>query len=184
MNFGLYPRLALTGIRKNRQLYFPYLLTCAGMMFLYFIMASLAASPIVAEINGAATTQILLDLGKNVVAIFAAIFLFYTNSFLMRRRQREFGLYNVLGMSKGNIACILLWETLFTAAVGLLGGSLSGVVLYKLAELALVRIMQGDVTYSINIVWSVLPQTALLFGGIFLLLFVAALLRVRLTYPI
>jgi len=184
MKFGIYPRLALTGIRKNRQLYYPYLLTCVGMVFLYFIMASLAESPIVAEINGASTTQILLDLGKNVVAIFAAIFLFYTNSFLMRRRQREFGLYNVLGMSKGNIARILIWETLFTAAIGLMGGILSGVALYKLAELALVRIMQGDVTYTINIVWSVIPKTVLIFGAIFLLLFVFALLRVRLTNPI
>ncbi|MCD7858265.1 MAG: ABC transporter permease [Clostridiales bacterium] len=184
MRFGFYPRLALTGIRRNRQLYYPYLLTCVGMVFLYFTMASLASSPIVAEINGAATTQILLELGKNVVAIFAAIFLFYTNSFLMHRRQREFGLYNVLGMSKRNIARILFWETLFTAAVALLGDILSGVVLYKLAELALVRIMQGDVTYSINIVWNVIPQTARIFGAIFLLLFVVALLRVRLTDPI
>ncbi len=184
MKSGLYPKLAINGIRKNRQLYYPYLLTCVGMVFLYFIMASLAASPIVAEINGAATTQILLDLGKNVVAIFAAIFLFYTNSFLMRRRQREFGLYNVLGMSKRNIARILIWETLFTAAIALFGGMVSGVILYKLAELALVRIMHGDVTYSIQIVWSVIPEAALIFCGIFLLLFAFALLKVRLTNPI
>ncbi len=184
MRSGLYPKLALGGIRKNRQLYYPYILTCVGMVFMFFIIASLAASPIVAEINGARTTQILLDLGKNIVAVFAVIFLFYTNSFLMRRRQKEFGLYNILGMSKKNIARILIWETFFTAVIALVGGILSGVVLYKLAELALVRIMKGEVEYTIQIVWNVIPKTILIFGGVFLLLFVCGLLRVRLTNPI
>ncbi|MCD7755504.1 MAG: FtsX-like permease family protein, partial [Firmicutes bacterium] len=180
----MYLHLAIDGIRKNRRLYLPYLLTCAGTVFVYYILTALAESPVVAQISGARTTQSLLTVGEGVILVFAAIFLFYTNSFLTRRRQKEFGLYNVLGMSKGNIARILLWETAFTAAFALAGGILSGVALYKLAELALVRIMDGEVTYSIQIVWSVVPRTALTFGTIFLLLFAFTLLKVRLSNPV
>lgn len=183
MSGRFYPKLALEGIRKNRKLYVPYLLTCVGMVFMYYILAALAVSPVVGAIKGAANTQTLLNLGRYMVAIFAALLLFYTNSFLTRRRQREFGLYNVLGMSKWNLARLLFWETLITAVVSLLGGIGLAIVLYKLAELALVRILNGAVIYDLTIVWETIPGCLGLFGGIFAALYLWTLVKVRMNDP-
>ncbi|MCD7771403.1 MAG: FtsX-like permease family protein [Oscillospiraceae bacterium] len=181
---GLYRRLAINGIRGNRQLYIPHILACIGMVMLYFIITSLAESDVIRWMSGGDSAQALLTLGKGVIAIFAAIFLFYTNSFLMKRRQKEFGLYNVLGMSKHNIARILIWEHVFTAGTAMVGGIVLGIILYKLAELVLVQLISGDVTFTIELAWQAIPETALLFAIIFLLLFVFSLLKVRLTNPI
>jgi len=181
---GLYRRLAMNGIRGNRQLYIPHILACVGMVMLYFIITSLAESDVIRLMSGGDSAQLLLKLGKGVIAIFAAIFLFYTNSFLMKRRQKEFGLYNVLGMSKRNIARILIWESALTAGIAILGGIVLGIILYKLAELVLVQLISGDVTFTIELAWEAIPETAFLFAIIFLLLFVFSLLKVRLTNPI
>ena len=112
MNFLLYPKLALGGMRKNGRLYVPYLLTAAGMVMMTYILAFLALSPLTTPATGTSGTALILNLGIFVVAAFASLFLFYTNSFLIRRREREFGLYSVLGMGKFNLALILLFETL------------------------------------------------------------------------
>ena len=104
----LYPKLAVNGIRKNRRIYLPYILTCAGMIMMYYITSFLSLSTFIKEIHGGDTMHILLILGCGVMVVFSAIFLFYTNSFIIRRRKTEFGLYNILGMDKGNISCILL----------------------------------------------------------------------------
>ena len=181
---GLYRRLAINGIKGNRQLYIPHILACIGMVMLYFIITSLAESDVIRLMSGGDSAQMLLELGKIVIALFAAIFLFYTNSFLMKRRQKEFGLYNVLGMSKHNIARILIWEHVFTAGTAVIGGIVLGIILYKLAELVLVQLISGDVTFTIELAWQAIPETALLFAIIFLLLFVFSLLKVRLTNPI
>ncbi|MCD8007081.1 MAG: FtsX-like permease family protein [Oscillospiraceae bacterium] len=181
---GLYRRLAMNGIRGNRQLYIPHILACISMVMLYFIIASLAESDVIRLMSGGEMAQELLKLGKGVIALFAAIFLFYTNSFLMKRRQKEFGLYNVLGMSKRNIARILIWEHVFTAVTAIIGGIVLGIILYKLAELVLVQLISGDVTFTIELAWQTIPETVLIFAIIFLLLFVFSLLKVRLTNPI
>ena len=137
----LYPRLAWTGIRKNKRLYAPYLLTCAGMVMMHYIITALSCSNAVHSLRGGSTIAFTLDLGSWIIALFSLIFLFYTNSFLIRRRMKEFGLYNILGMGKGNIARILVWETLISAALTLLTGLFGGFALSKLAELGLVNIM-------------------------------------------
>ena len=131
----LYARLAWTGMRKNRRLYLPYLLSCAGMVLMFYILTGLSGSEVLGHMSGGTSSAIILRLGTVVIAVFALIFLFYTHSFLIRRREREFGLYNVLGMGKGNIARILLWETVITYGLTTGTGLLLGVVLYKLAAL-------------------------------------------------
>lgn len=100
----LYPKLAAGGIKKNYRIYLPYLFACAGMIMMYYITSFLSVNRFVAEMRGGGIMQVLLTLGCAVLTVFSAIFLFYTNSFLIRRRKTEFGLYNVLGMGKRNIA--------------------------------------------------------------------------------
>ena len=102
MKHKLYPRLAWQGITKNKRLYLPFLLTCVGMVMMTYILLSLASSPILKTFPGGDTMPMILSLGSFVMAAFAVLFLFYTNSFLIRRRNREFGLYNILGMGNGH----------------------------------------------------------------------------------
>ena len=162
----LYARLAWTGMRKNRRLYLPYLLSCAGMVLMFYILMGLSGSEVLGHMSGGTSSAIILRLGTVVIAVFALIFLFYTHSFLIRRREREFGLYNVLGMGKGNIARILLWETVITYGLTTGTGLLLGMVLYKLAELGMVRLLQVPVTYTLTVSVSSLLATAALFAAI------------------
>lgn len=121
MTHKLYPRLAWQGITKNKRLYLPFLLTCVGMVMMTYILLSLASSPILRTFPGGDTMPMILGMGSFVMAAFAVLFLFYTNSFLIRRRNREFGLYNILGMGKGNLAKVLAWETVIMALIAIVG---------------------------------------------------------------
>ena len=144
---ALYPRLALMGITKNKQLCFPYILTCIGMVMMY-IMKSLSVCDLLKNISRGGALMMILTLGRIVIAVFALIFLFYTNSFLIRRRNRELGLYNILGMDKLNIAWVISLESIMTAAVGLFAGLFFGVLFSKFAELGLLRVIRADVDYT------------------------------------
>ena len=173
MSFSLYPKLALGGMRKNARLYVPYLLTSAGMVMMTYILAFLAFSPLTTIATGTSGTAMILNLGIFVVAGFAALFLFYTNSFLIRRREREFGLYSVLGMGKFNLALILLFEALFTAAISLVAGLLGGMLFSKIAEVGLLRLIGADFTYKLTVSPSALVFTV----TIYLIIFGLILLR-------
>ena len=179
MKAGFYPRLAATGVAKNRRLYVPYLLTCMGMTAMFYIILFLSRSPLLEHVTGGRTVQVTLDFGSIVVAVFSLIFLFYTNSFLIRKRKKEFGLYNILGMGKWNIARILFWETLLIAAVSLVSGLALGFLLSKLAELCLVNVMRGEVGYVIYLDMSAMGRTCAVFGAIHLLIYLNALRQLR-----
>ncbi len=179
MKTGLYARLAWTGMVKNRRLYLPYLLSCTGMVLMFYILMGLSGSPLLAHMSGGGSSAMILKLGTVVIAVFSLLFLFYTHSFLIRRREREFGLYNVLGMGKGNIVRILLWETVITFAVTVLAGLALGVVLYKLAELGLVRLLRDTVTYTLSVSVRSLLVTAVLFAAIHALILLDGLRQLR-----
>ena len=177
MRLGFYPTLAVQSIRKNKRLYLPYLLTCAGMVMMFYIIHYLAAMPLLMSMSGGRTTGQMLGLGTWIVALFAVIFLFYTNSFLMRRRQKEFGLYNILGMGKGNLSLLLLWENVFLFIASLGAGLLGGIALSKLAELGLMRVIRGEITYDFTINPEAIADTVILFAVIFLLIFLKGLIQ-------
>ena len=125
----LYPKLAATNIKKNGKTYFPYLLTCIGSVMMYYIISSLTVNPGFARMRGGGSMAFILILGCVVMAVFSVMFLIYTNSFLVKRRKQEFGLFQVLGMGKKHLARIMAIETLLTAAVSLVSGILLGFLL-------------------------------------------------------
>ena len=180
----LYPRLALSGIRNNRKLYVPYILSCIGTVMMYFILHSLSLSPLLHETRGGDNLEIILSLGKYVIAAFSLLFLFYTNSFLIRRRYKEFGLYSVLGMDKRGIGRVVLWESLFVSLLGLAAGLLFGIAFSKLAELGLLRAIQSDVDFRFYLSWEAVLSTLLLYGGIFAALMLKSLWQVGRTKPL
>ena len=184
MKRGFYPHLARDGMRKNARLYKPFLLTCTGMVMMLYIITFLSKSRVLSAMPGSGTLRVTFSFGSIVIAVFAVVFLFYTNSFLMRRRRAEFGLYNVLGMNRRNISHILLWETLTTAAISLVAGLFFGIVLSKLAELGLVRMLGGKATFDMYISLHSIIFTIAVFAVIFLLLLINSVLRLRLSSPI
>ena len=179
MKRGFYPRLAWSGMRKNSKLYLPYTLACIGMTAMFYILMHLADSPALKLIPSSASVTMTLSLGSFVMGVFSLLFLFYTNSFLVRRRYKEFGLYNVLGMNKGNISRVLAWEALINALISLAGGLFLGIALSKLAELGLVNIMGGDTDLDLRISVKALEFTVMFFCGIFLLIYLNSLIKIR-----
>lgn len=179
-----YPRLAWTGIKNNRRLYLPYILTCIGMVAMFYIMLSLSTGVFLDKMRGGTTLGSVLGLGAGVIGFFAVLFLFYTNSFLIRRRKKEFGLYNILGMGKRNIARVLFSETLILAAVSLVFGLILGAALSKLAELGLAYFVESDAGYDFTVYPTAMGYTVLLFVCIFLLLFFKSVGQVGLSNPV
>ena len=175
MNRGFYPRLAWTGMKQNRRLYLPYLLTCTGVTAMFYILMGLSVSSVLPQMSGGRSTALIMSLGSVVIAFFALIFLFYTHSFLIRRRSREFGLYNVLGMGKGNIARILLWETLLSCGTTTLIGLALGILLSKLAEVALLNLLHLQIAYTFTVSIPSLLLTLGLFAAIHALIFLCSL---------
>lgn len=184
MKFGFYPKLAASSILKNKRLYLPYLLTCIGMIIIFYIIMYLAMCSTITSISGGETLQSIFGLGSWIIAIFACIFLFYTNSFLTKHRKKEFGLYNILGMNKHNIGRILFWEALITALFSLSIGLICAIIFSKLAEIGLIYIMHGTVTYNLSVSLLAVKRTLQVFGVIFLLLLIHSIWQVRFSSAI
>ena len=104
MKRGFYRKFAVDCIRKNRRMYIPYLLTCILMVTLFYIIQALATNSNMDQVYGSEAIRYMLKIGTGLMVIFSAIFLFYTNSFLMKRRKKEFGVFNILGMEKRQCA--------------------------------------------------------------------------------
>ncbi len=184
MKNGLYTKLAWTGIQKNRKLYLPYMLTCIGMVMMCYIVSFLKYSPVFGSLPGGNTVQAFLNMGFGVMCVFSLLFLFYTNSFLVRRRKTEFGLYNILGMGKKNLALVLGIETLLIALITLAAGFFCGILFSKLAELGIVKILGGAADFSFHIDLQSIRDTLLLFVVIYTLLYLNTLRQLHLTNPI
>ncbi len=184
MKMGLFPKLAVDGIKKNSKIYFPYIISCIGMVMIYYIMHYLSVSPLVTGLAHGRDITMILSLGKFVVAFFSAVFLFYTNSFLIRRRNKEFGLYNVLGMNKKDIAKVIAFESLFIAVLSIGAGLFVGIVFSKLSELVLLNIVHYEVSFGFFISGKAICYTIETFAVIFFLLFIKSVVKVRLSNPL
>ena len=185
MRGTIYSRLAWTNIRKNRKTYLPYMVSAIGMVMMFFLTINLSMDPQVATFEEGNWMQLILRLGAIVIGLFSVIFLFYTNSFLMKRRGKELGLYNVLGMDKRNLALMLGFETLYVALIGLLGGVGLGVLLQKLMTMLVTRLMGStDIQFPFQFSPLALVLTVILFGAILLLTLLFNLGRVARLRPI
>ncbi len=184
MKIGFYPRLAWSGIRKNKELYIPYLLTGMGMIMMYYIVSYLYTGTLLNNVRGGDIVAVFMGLGRFVIGAFSVIFLFYTHSFLIRRRKREFGLYSILGMNKFNLARIMIWESVMVICISLVSGLAFGILFSKLAELLMNYILRADVNYSMRINPENVKQTVILYLIIYLLILVVTLRQVHMADPI
>ncbi len=182
--FGFYPQLALRSLRLNGKFYLPYLLSGMVSAAMLYDILFLNMNRGIYALKGVNAVQGLLGFGAIVVALFSFALLCYTNGFLMKRRQKELGLYNILGMEKRHLARLLLWETIFAALLCILGGLLLGVLLSKLFLLLLCAVIQAEVPFGFEVPRDAAIYTAVVFGGIFLLNYLLNLLRLNRVKPI
>ncbi len=179
MRSGLYPKIAAEGVKKNGKLYIPYFVTCIMMVAVFYIMHFLGYSGVLDNIAGGATATQMLQMGSGIMAIFGTIFMFYTQSTLIKGRKKEFGLYSILGMNRRNIGKIIFYETVITWTISILGGLVGGIGLSKLAELGFTRMIGAKIDYSFNISWNSAGTAILLYTGIFFLIYLNALRQIR-----
>lgn len=184
MKSGLYLKLSVNGIKKNKKLYLPYLITCICMVMMFYLIDYLAVSPQFAQIKGGDTMQMILGFGSGVISIFSLILLYYTNSFLIRRRQREFGLYHILGMGKIDLVKIMVFENLIISVVTIAGGIVGGFLFSKLGELLAAKILGSNAGLSMKISVPALVATALLFLAIFALIMLRMIVSVYRLKPV
>ena len=175
---SLYTRLAWDGIRKNGRLYLPYILTCVGMVTMYYMMSELCASDLLRYMKGGGASHLVLGFGSWVIAVFSALFLYYTYSFLIRRRQKEFGLYHVLGLGKRHIALLCVIETAMTAVIALVAGLAIGVGVSFAVELGLRSTMETEMDFHFSVNPAILLQTVLVYLAIFALTLLSTLVKV------
>lgn len=176
---NLYVRLAAQNIKKHRRSYVPFMLAGVFVAAVSYILNSLSNNT---ELGP--TSQMMFTLGSTVVMLFAVIFLFYTNSFLMKQRKKELGLYNVLGMNKGHIARVIGLETLFTALIVIVGGCAVGILLDKLTFLIVAKMIRITPNYGFHIIPKSLQYVAVVFGVIYVLIYISNVFRVRISRPI
>lgn len=181
---SFFPRLALVNLLRNGQYYGPYLLACGGTAAMFYILRYLTESEIVSSVRGAGYLQSLMYLGCIVVALFSIVLLLYANSFVMKRRQRELGLYNILGLEKRHIALLCLWETLYCALAAIVGGIAVGILFSKLTLLLLLQIARLPVEFGFEISVPGIFATAALFAVLFALTLVCNLFRVSRSRPV
>ena len=181
---GLYPKLAAQGMRQNRRFFLPYLLALAGLTAAFYVMSALVFDPGVVTMRGFEYVQVMMSIGMFVAGILSTVLLLYINSFLMKQRKKELALYNILGMGKGNIALIQCWESLYTALLGIGGGLACGVVLHKLATIALTSLLRFSIPFSPALSLPAMAVTAVFFGALLVLALLLNLVRVRVSNPI
>lgn len=177
MRNSFYFRLALTNIKKHARSYVPYIITCVITIAMFYIIKSLAFNLDKNLSSVSAATS--MSLGSIVVAIFAIIFLFYTNSFLLKKRKKEFGLYNILGMEKKHMSALIATESLIISVISLVLGLIIGIALDKLIFMIVIKLLDGQSPLGFTIIPEAILHTVVLFC----IIFAAILLNsVRIVY--
>ncbi|MCM1165929.1 MAG: ABC transporter permease [Lachnospiraceae bacterium] len=183
---SLYSRLAATGIRKNGRAYAPYILTSALMVMIFYIISFLGNNHLLETMEGAGGNGMkdILAIGTVIMAIFSAIFLFYTNSFLIKRRKKEFGLYNILGLGKRQIARILIWETLLVYGISIVAGLGFGILFSKLAEMLAMRMLAEKLVYEFSVHIPSVIAAVIWFAIVFAVILMNSLRQLFFSRPI
>ena len=184
MSRFFYFKLAITNIKKNAKTYVPYMITSILTISMFYIICSLGNNPNITKACGTDSMKYVLFLGTWVCGIFAVIFLFYTNSFLMKRRKKEFGLYNILGMEKKHISMVVLCETLIMSIISLVLGLVVGILFDKLMLLVILSMFTVEIPLGFHISPESFPATLTLFTGIFVLIFLNSIRQIHLAKPI
>ncbi|WP_066193400.1 FtsX-like permease family protein [Gracilibacillus timonensis] len=184
MRNGFYLKMAADSIRKNSKMYLPFIISCISTIMMTYIIQALSTNPGLADIPGGANLQTILSMGYFVLLIFSTIFLFYMNSFLMKDRKREFGVYNILGMDKKHITKMLAYETFYIGVCSMIVGLIAGTILNKVCVLLIRQMMGANVALGFEFSSGAVIWTLSFFTIIFLMILMGNVYQIRLAHPI
>lgn len=186
MKSSMYFSMAKNNLLKNKKTYLPYIFACIGAIMMFYIMDCISINEGLDSIRGSGSLKMLLSIGVKIIGLFSIIFLFYTNSFLIKRRKKEIGLYNVLGMEKKHIGKILSIETLIIGFGSLIVGIILGCILGKLLFLILINLLKIDISISSKFSISVvaMKNTLFLFIPLFVVVLLQNIIMVKVNNPI
>ena len=185
MHKGIFSRLAKQNIRNNKSTYIPYIITCIFCIAMIYMMEFLRDCPTLDQaVRQADEVRMIVFTGEIVVEIFCIIFLIYSNSFLMKRRQKEIGLYNILGLERNHIGIVMFLETIITSIGSLAGGIAAGIIGSKLALLLLVKLLHIPSVLGFYISVKGIFTCLFMFGIIFLMILFLNLAKIHLSRPV
>lgn len=180
----VYRKLAFTNIKNNGSLYLPYIISGIVTVAMFYIMMFLNNSKGLEKIYGSSYLTSIMALGVGIIAVFSYIFIFYTNSFIIKRRKKEIGVYNILGMEKRHIAKVMGIETVTVALMAIIGGIVTGMLFSKLSILLLYKILAVKETVKFEINFSTIINTLIVFGILYALTLIYNMMQIKLANPI
>ena len=180
----VYRKLAFTNIKNNGSLYLPYIISGMVTVAKFYIMMFLNNSKGLEKIYGSSYLTSIMALGVGIIAVFSYIFIFYTNSFIIKRRKKEIGVYNILGMEKRHIAKVMGIETVTVAFIAIIGGIVTGMLFSKLSILLLYKILAVKETVKFEINFSTIINTLIVFGILYALTLIYNMMQIKLANPI
>ena len=184
MNNRFFSKLAASNIKKNGKAYIPYILSCVMTVALFYIVKSLSYNPGLKNMVGSSTMMTMMSMCSVIIALFAIVFLFYTNSFLMKRRKKEFGVFNILGMEKSHIAKTMAWENFYVTLISIVGGLVIGLALDKAMFLLIAQVLNEEITLGFFISDKAIISTIVMFCIIFLLILLNSIRQIHTANPI
>ena len=185
MHKGIFSRLAKQNIRNNKSTYIPYMITCIFCIAMIYMMEFLRDCPTLDQaVRQADEVRMIVFTGEIVVEIFCIIFLIYSNSFLMKRRQKEIGLYNILGLERNHIGIVMFLETIITSIGSLAGGIAVGIIGSKLALLLLLKLLHIPSVLGFYISVKGIFTCLFMFGIVFLMILFLNLAKIHLSRPV
>lgn len=184
MSKTFYFRLAFDNLKKNAKMYIPFVLSCILTIMMYYMVSSLSMNPNMMNMIGGDVMQQILSLGIYVITVFAVIFLFYTNSFLIKRRKREFGLFNILGMEKKHLSIVIALESMIVFLVSMVLGIGIGILLDKAFYLLIAKMLNASIALGFYISYQSIVNSITLFLIIFVLMYLFSLIQINLSNPI
>ena len=185
MHKGIFSRLAKQNIRNNKSTYIPYIITCIFCIAMIYMMEFLRDCPTLDQaVRQADEVRMIVFTGEIVVEIFCIIFLIYSNSFLMKRRQKEIGLYNILGLERNHIGIVMFLETIITSMGSLAGGIAAGIIGSKLALLLLLKLLHIPSVLGFYISVKGIFTCLFMFGIVFLMILFLNLAKIHLSRPV
>ena len=172
MKSGFYSKIAFGNLKKNARFYIPRILTEVGLLGCFYILLTLTLDERLRNIRGGSYLPGFMMIGVGVTTILAVILLFYINSFLMKQRKHEFGLYNILGMEKRHVSLVLFFESFFSGTVSVVTGLLGGMLMYKLCSLCVMRLLREEIMFGFDFIQAMpLLISALVFVAIDVVVF-------------
>lgn len=179
-----YSKLAIQNIKKNKQFYLPYIFASIFTVMIFFMMVNFTHNDSLKNSSGGDSAIQVIGFGSTIIGLFSIVFLFYSNSFLIKRRKKEFGLYNILGMEKRHISRIVLFETIYVYLINIVCGIGFGTLFFKLLHLILMKLMCNDIPLGFEFHIEPVVMTVVLFGIISLLIYLNCIRQVYVSNPI